>query len=57
MSTQSNKIAYLKPQAEATMPKFSTDTLFNSNKLIEIFHRGERYIMRITRQDKLILTK
>jgi hemin uptake protein HemP len=36
---------------------YSTDTLFKDRKSLIIEHRGESYFLRITRNDKLILTK
>ncbi|MCD2178419.1 hemin uptake protein HemP [Rhizobium sp. C1] len=36
---------------------YSTETLFNGAREIEIAHNGEIYRLRITRQGKLILNK
>lgn len=36
---------------------YSTETLFKDRKTLTIEHRGETYLLRITRNDKLILTK
>jgi hemin uptake protein HemP len=36
---------------------FPTDSLFQGRQEILIDHNGERYRLRITRNDKLILTK
>jgi hemin uptake protein HemP len=36
---------------------YSTDTLFKDRKTLIIEHRGESYFLRITRNDKIILTK
>lgn len=38
-------------------PHLSTAQLFRDCNEILIEHRGERYRLRLTRQDKLILTK
>lgn len=36
---------------------FSTKTMFKGRKTLVIEHRGEEYCLRLTRNDKLILTK
>jgi len=36
---------------------FSTETMFMGRKTLVIEHRGEPYYLRVTRNDKLILTK
>jgi hemin uptake protein HemP len=36
---------------------YSTNALFKDRKTLIIEHRGEIYYLRITRNDKLILTK
>ena len=38
-------------------PLISSYQLFGKNKTVEIEHQGETYILQITRQGKLILTK
>lgn len=38
-------------------PRYETATLFGAAREIELIHRGEIYRLRITRQEKLILTK
>jgi len=35
----------------------SSDTLFTHHEVVFIMHHGERYSLRRTRNDKLILTK
>ncbi len=37
--------------------KLSSATLFGSNNEVMIQHQGETYILRLTKQNKLILTK
>ena len=36
---------------------FSTESMFMGRKMLVIEHRGEPYYLRVTRNDKLILTK
>lgn len=45
------------PTAPLEKQGYSTEQLFGSASEIEIMHRGETYQLRITRQEKLILTK
>lgn len=45
------------PLEEDERPRYDTRTLFGRAKEIELIHRGEIYRLRMTRQDKLILTK
>ncbi|RUT30389.1 hemin uptake protein HemP [Arsenicitalea aurantiaca] len=40
-----------------TPPMVSSETLFGMEREMVIVHKGSRYRLRITRQDKLILTK
>ena len=42
---------------EATPPVLETKTLFKSGSSIRISHGGELYTLRITKTNKLILTK
>lgn len=42
---------------EAPNPEISTQWLFKDAKTLAIMHAGDRYLLRITRQNKLILTK
>ena len=37
--------------------ELDSDTLFINNDVVFIMHHGERYLLRRTRNDKLILTK
>ncbi|TCV79193.1 hemin uptake protein HemP [Sulfurirhabdus autotrophica] len=36
---------------------FTSETLFRGTNALVIEHKGERYVLRITRNGKLILTK
>jgi len=42
---------------DTVTPKFDSQTLFSGQQEICIEHAGNAYRLRITRQDKLILTK
>jgi hemin uptake protein HemP len=45
-------------RAQTAKPRrFFSDDLLNGNDRIEIEHKGEIYTLRLTRRDKLILTK
>ena len=53
-----------RPQATALQPlpatppaRIHSEQLFAAGREVLIVHRGEEYRLRITRQDKLILTK
>lgn len=39
------------------LKEISSDSLFDNNKELIIKHSGKKYRLRITKQDKLILTK
>jgi hemin uptake protein HemP len=45
------------PSPVAAPRRFSSRELFGRGDLIEIEHNGEIYTLRLTRRDKLILTK
>lgn len=45
------------PDKPLPRPIYTTAQLFGESKEITITHRGECYQLRITRQEKLILTK
>jgi hemin uptake protein HemP len=42
---------------EASIPCFDTETLFRGHKTLALIHAGQRYLLRTTRENKLILTK
>lgn len=54
-----NPLAAGSPRAEIKTPahRVSTELLFRGAKEIVIRHQGDDYRLRITRNDKLILTK
>lgn len=39
------------------IPIYTSDYLFNGQNTIQIVHGGQSYTLRITRENKLILTK
>lgn len=45
------------PVAPAPTPRIDSDVLLSGGRLLEIEHRGQVYTLRLTRQDKLLLTK
>lgn len=45
------------PQAQATLPTLQSNHLFALSKEIRIQHEGEEYRLRLTRNNRLILTK
>lgn len=44
-------------QAHEPVRSIDSQTLFDGSKELLIAHKGDAYRLRITRQDKLILTK
>ncbi|WP_074671303.1 MULTISPECIES: hemin uptake protein HemP [Nitrosomonas] len=45
------------PFAQFPIKLISSENLFGTGKEVLIQHRGEQYHLRLTRNDKLILTK
>lgn len=47
------------PAAENTQPRprVASEELLRGNSAVEIDHAGQRYLLRVTRENKLILTK
>lgn len=45
------------PPPAALTPRIDSHELLRGGRLIEIFHVGQRYTLRLTRENKLILTK
>ncbi|MBX3629737.1 MAG: hemin uptake protein HemP [Nitrosomonas sp.] len=45
------------PVASDQSSVLDSDALFTNNAVVFIMHHGERYLLRRTRNDKLILTK
>lgn len=38
-------------------PRIASEELLRGNSSLEIEHAGQRYLLRVTRENKLILTK
>ncbi|ELA08496.1 hypothetical protein MOMA_08041 [Moraxella macacae 0408225] len=45
------------PQSQAILPTLQSNHLFAMTKEIRIQHEGEEYRLRLTRNNRLILTK
>lgn len=45
------------PGAKAGAPVLSSSQLFQGSNTVRIEHAGQSYILRLTRENKLILTK
>ena len=43
--------------APAAIPRIDSHQLLQGAKTLEIDHAGQRYLLRVTRENKLILTK
>ncbi|WP_415034777.1 hemin uptake protein HemP [Azonexus sp.] len=41
----------------AALPRFDSTELLKGATTVEIQHAGQRYLLRVTRENKLILTK
>lgn len=55
ISTQQRKIHT--PDSSEQLMTIDSKTLFTQGDVVFILHRGERYLLRCTRNGKLILTK
>ncbi|WP_295008559.1 hemin uptake protein HemP [uncultured Dechloromonas sp.] len=42
---------------DAQRPRIDSGTLMRGAPTVEIEHAGQRYLLRVTRENKLILTK
>lgn len=56
-SAAPTEAARIPPAAPVLAPRISTASLFGTARELQIEHSGALYRLRITRQDKLILTK
>lgn len=58
MSTQP-KATPTPPPAEhgPARPRVESEEILRGNSAVEIDHAGQRYLLRVTRENKLILTK
>jgi hemin uptake protein HemP len=41
----------------ATLPRLGSEEILRGSNTVEIEHAGQRYLLRVTRENKLILTK
>jgi hemin uptake protein HemP len=49
--------ASLAPQDSGNCPRLLSADIFKGSAMVEIEHAGQRYLLRVTRENKLILTK
>ncbi len=45
------------PEAATIRPRIASDRLLQGAQAVEIEHAGQCYLLRVTRENKLILTK
>lgn len=45
------------PALDSERPRVDSNDILRGNTAIEIEHAGQRYLLRVTRENKLILTK
>ena len=45
------------PTATKEQPRLNSEQLFQGRNVVEIEHAGQCYLLRLTRENKLILTK
>lgn len=57
--SEKNKTTKTRADVDAVkvMPAMQVEKLFDGFRQIRLFHGGEEYRLRLTRKDKLILTK
>ena len=53
-NTKTTELSFMKPGA---VPMLNSDELFKGAREVKLFHHCEEYRLRITRNEKLILTK
>jgi hemin uptake protein HemP len=56
-SEQTVPVILLTPGENGQPPLISTEQLFQDQNTLRIAHEGNLYLLRITRENKLILTK
>lgn len=44
-------------ECNAIRPHLASEEILRGNTTVEIEHAGQRYLLRVTRENKLILTK
>lgn len=58
MNSQSKPTSSARPPEQTSArPSVDSQTLLRGASAIEIEHSGQRYLLRVTRENKLILTK
>jgi len=45
------------PASNASLPRVDSGQILQGANTVEIEHAGQRYLLRVTRENKLILTK
>jgi len=45
------------PASSITLPRVDSGQILQGANTVEIEHAGQRYLLRVTRENKLILTK
>ncbi len=43
--------------AAGALPRIASEDILRGSNTVEIAHAGQRYLLRVTRENKLILTK
>ncbi len=43
--------------SSSARPRIESEQILHGNRTVEIDHEGQRYLLRVTRENKLILTK
>lgn len=56
-SEQTQSAITLMPGENGQPPLISTEQLFQDQNIVRIAHEGSYYLLRLTRENKLILTK
>jgi hemin uptake protein HemP len=54
---QKNPAPPVRGTPSATPPRVSSADILRGAHMVEIDHAGQRYLLRVTRENKLILTK
>lgn len=56
-SQQPNSERFPLAEPTETRPRIASEKIFGGATTVEIEHAGQRYLLRVTRENKLILTK
>lgn len=58
MNTQAQAAKIRQPSDEpASRPRIDSQQILRGSRTVEIDHAGQRYLLQVTRENKLILTK